>query len=61
MIVLFFFQIKSGFSEGLNNALSDYREDGFKQAWDGLQSTVNYYSNYFLNAWQPFSNTYLTL
>lgn len=34
-------QIKSGFSEGLSVALDDYKQDGFKKAWDGLQSKVS--------------------
>lgn len=35
-------QINKGFSDGLETALNDYKEDGFKQAWDGLQSQVQY-------------------
>lgn len=49
-------KIKSGFSEGLNNALSDYRQDTFKLAWDGLQSTLECcgsknYTDWFYNKW----------
>lgn len=33
-------QIKSGFSKGLEAALDDYKEKGFRDAWDGLQSKV---------------------
>lgn len=40
VILLAVLQIKSGFSEGLKTALDDYKQDGFKQAWDGLQSKV---------------------
>lgn len=38
---LWYLQIKSGFSEGLSVALDEYRQDGFKKAWDGLQSKVS--------------------
>ncbi|XP_022791548.1 tetraspanin-7-like [Stylophora pistillata] len=49
-------KIKSGFSEGLSVALDDYRQNGFKKAWDGLQSKLGCwgnknYSDWFYKEW----------
>ncbi|KAL9964862.1 hypothetical protein ACROYT_G028563 [Oculina patagonica] len=49
-------KIKSGFSEGLNSSLYHYKEDGFKQAWDGLQLKLECcgsqnYTDWFYKKW----------
>jgi len=53
---IFRHKIKSGFSEGLKTALDDYKQDGFKEAWDGLQSKLHCcgnknYSDWFYKDW----------
>lgn len=49
-------KIKSGFSEGLDAALGDYKEKGFTDAWDGLQSKLHCcgsanYTDWFYRDW----------
>lgn len=49
-------KINKGFSDGLETALNDYKEDGFKQAWDGLQSQLQCcgntnYTDWFFKQW----------
>ena len=40
LVFLDIFQIKKGFSDGLDAALDHYKEKSFTHAWDGLQKEV---------------------
>ncbi|KAJ7381430.1 Tetraspanin-7 [Desmophyllum pertusum] len=49
-------EIKGGLSQGLDVALNEYRQDGFKEAWDGLQSNLECcgnknYTDWFYKEW----------
>lgn len=41
MVLLLWLQIKSGFNEGLDDALNKYPDKGFKDVWNNMQTNVS--------------------